>query len=74
LTGQLTKTGRKALDWLAEHGGDGVWCTGGTAVLAQGEIAPYELATWLRLEEGGYVETYGAARHGGKGWGRIRLL
>lgn len=70
----LTQQQRRALDWLAERGGDGVWCTGGGAVMAQGDIAPYERATWQRLEELGHVESYGAARHGGKGWGRIRLL
>jgi ABC-type sugar transport system substrate-binding protein len=69
----VTKAQRKALDWLADHGNDGIFCNGGTAVLARGEIAPFDRVTWQRLEQAGLVETYGARRHGGKGHGRIRV-
>lgn len=70
--GRLTDAQRRALAWLCDRGGDGVWCRGGQVLLCSGEYAPFERKTWARLEEAGLIETYGAKRQGGHGWGRLR--
>jgi hypothetical protein len=59
---------RRALQWLEEHGGDGVWVYNGLLIMAQGEYAPARRVTWEALELNGKVESYEAG--GGK---RIRL-
>lgn len=58
-----TEAGRAALQWLADHGGDGVFAeTGNQVLLAQGERAPVMRSTWNALHKLGYVEFYGRGR------------
>lgn len=59
----VTRAQAFALEWLAEHSGDGVFDLRGV-VLAAGETAPVMRATWNRLADHGLVELYG---------GRIRV-
>lgn len=69
----LTKAQTTALRWLEERGGDGVFDLNGVA-LAQGETAEVTRSTWNALRKAGKVEFYGGARHGGRGYGRLRLV
>jgi hypothetical protein len=64
---------KKALEWFADHGGDGAMTIGCATILAQGEVGPFDRATWQRLADLGMIEFYGGARHGGKGPGRARI-
>ena len=50
----LTKAQRDALQWLAEHNGDGVFDRYGV-LLAAGELAPVMRSTWNALAALGLV-------------------
>lgn len=62
----------QALRWLKEHGGDGMFDKNGV-VLAGGELAPFQRATWNTLRDLGRIEFYGGKADGGKGRGRLRV-
>lgn len=57
----LTKPQRQALEWLQERGGNGVVNRYGK-VMASGEIAGFDAATWLRLICAGLIVSEGPAR------------
>lgn len=67
---KITPAQTKALEWLAEHGGDGAFVQGGATIIAQGEIAPHERKSWVALRDAGRIEFYNVA---GKGYGRVRI-
>lgn len=62
----MTAAQKKALKWLAERGGDGIFDKHGV-LLAAGESAPFRRVTWNALRDLGKVKFYG-----GKS-GRARL-
>ena len=66
---ELTKAQRAAVKWLYNRGGDGMF-TKGQVLLARGELAAVNRATWNSLEKAGppliqYSE--------GKGYKRVRI-
>jgi hypothetical protein len=68
---EITLNQAKALTWLQEHNGDGVFDRNGI-LLAAGELAPHRRQTWNALERAGLVEFYG--KHvDGTGRGRCRV-
>lgn len=69
----LTAPQRRALQWLKDRGGDGIFNRHGV-LLAQGEYAPHERVTWNQLGELGLVEFYDGVRSGGTGHGRLRVV
>lgn len=66
----MTDSQTNAINWLRQHGGDGLFDRNGVLVAA-GERAPFMRLTWNALSELGFVEFY---KPGGKGGGRCRLL
>lgn len=62
----LTSAQKKAVAWLRERNGDGVFDKHGV-LLAAGERAPFERRTWNVLRDEGLIEFYGSGR------GRARL-
>lgn len=62
----LSKPQSKALDWLRERSGDGVFDRNGV-LIACGESAPFMRSTWNALRDAGLIEFYGSGR------GRARL-
>ena len=59
----MTRPETEALQWLREHGGDGVFAGRDyQALLARGETAPFMRSTWNALERLGRVEFYGNRR------------
>lgn len=64
----MTPAQTKALKWLRDHGGDGMFDLNGV-LLAAGESAPFMRATWNTLRDLGKVEIYG----GPKGRSRVRV-
>ena len=69
----VTAAQERALKWLADRGGDGVFDRHGVA-LAQGDSAPFERKTWNALRDAGRIQFYGGARDGGSGYGRLRVV
>lgn len=65
----MTKSQFKALQWLREHGGDGIFDINGV-VMAAGELAPFTRSTWNALRDLGKVEFYNP---NGFGRGRLRV-
>lgn len=67
----LTDAQLSALQWLYRHNGDGAFAFGGKgkALIAAGEVAPVNRATWNILQGRGLVEYYG----GKSGRARCRL-
>lgn len=60
---------KKALRWLYDHNGDGLFDKNGV-FCAAGESAPHERKTWNALRDAECVEFYNPA---GKGRGRMRI-
>jgi hypothetical protein len=72
----ITKSQRRALDWLTRQGGDGVFDKTHVLVAAgerlsggKTEESGFMYGTWLALEKAGLVEFYG----GKNGRGRVRV-
>ena len=65
----MTDSEKKALKWLSEHNGDGVFDKHGV-LLAGGESAPFRRSTWNHLREAGHVVFY---RINGAGAWRVKL-
>jgi len=65
----MTPAQMKALKWLREHGGDGMFDKNGV-LLAAGESAPFMRATWNALRDAGAVEFYG----GPQSRSRVRVI
>lgn len=67
----MTDAQKDALRWLGRHNGDGAFAFGGKgkALIAAGEVAPVNRATWNTLQAMGHVEYYG----GKSGRARCRL-
>jgi len=59
--GTQTAAQHKALEWLKERGGDGMFDRWGK-VVAQGERSMALKATWYNLQELGLVEVYMAPK------------
>lgn len=57
----IGKVQRKALDWLRERGGDGLFNRHGV-LMARGELAPHMRATWNKLIAAGELEKYDGIR------------
>lgn len=56
LPGGITLSMHKAIYWLADHGGEGVFTKPtrrypNQKLIAQGEVAPFEKVTWERLRD-----------------------
>lgn len=59
----VSTTQRDALQWLKDHGGDGVFADKSHQVLyAQGEKAPFMRSTWNKLVAHGHAEFYDGRR------------
>lgn len=58
----LTTSERKALQWLWERLGDGVYAGKGGTLLAMGQIAPFYRTTYDHLCAKGMCERYGNKR------------
>ena len=65
MSATLSSSCRKAVVWLREHNGDGVFDKHGV-VLAAGETGPFMRSTWNTLRDAGLVEFYNPA---GRGYG-----
>lgn len=53
---RLTEAQSRALDWLRERNGTGVWEKPGSCVLiAAGERAPFTRRTWNALRDAGFI-------------------
>ena len=65
----FTQSQRRALRWLYDHSGDGLFDKNGVA-LCGGKSAPYMRATWNALRDLKLVEFYNPL---GKGRGRLRI-
>lgn len=48
---KITTTQAKALQWLNDRGGTGVFGKDGHMVIASGEEAPHERKTWIALRD-----------------------
>ena len=57
----MTEAQEKALKWLKEHGGDGLFDNDGVLVAA-GERAPHMRSTWNILRDLGHIEFYQTKR------------
>lgn len=66
----MTEAQQKALQWLVDRGGDGIFNDGGVLSVA-GEIAPYLPGAWNALCDLGKVEFYNPT---GEGRGRCRVI
>jgi hypothetical protein len=66
----LTQVQQKALKWLTDRNGDGIFDKYGV-LLAAGETAPFMRSTWNALRDHGLLEFYNPA---GKGYGRARVI
>lgn len=66
----MTDAQKKALKWLTERGGDGVFDMNGV-LIAEGEAAPFMRSTWNRLRDLGLIEFYNPL---GRGRGRARVV
>ena len=66
----MTKVQERALQWLKDHTGDGVFDRNGVLVAA-GEPAPHMRSTWNALRDAGMVEFYNPS---GRGHGRCRVV
>lgn len=58
----MTPAQQNALRWFAKRNGDGSYAARGNTLLAGGEIAPFNRATFNGLRDLGYVEFYGTRR------------
>lgn len=65
----MTDSQKKAVEWLRDRGGDGVFDRNGI-LIACGESAPFTRSTWNALAKLGVVEMY---KPTGKGRGRLRM-
>ena len=65
----MTDSEQKALKWLSEHNGYGVFDKHGV-LLAGGESAPFRRITWNHLRDAGLVVFY---RINGAGAWRVKL-
>ena len=68
---KLTGAQRKALDWLEQHNGDGMFDQNGV-LLAAGESGPFMRSTWNGLRKAGWVEFYRLVVGKGLPW-RVRI-
>lgn len=55
----MTGAQKKALEWLRERNGDGVFERNRQVLIAAGERASFTRSTWNALAELRYVEFYG---------------
>lgn len=53
----MTEAQKKALEWLSERNGDGLFDKFGVLVAA-GERAPFMRSTWNALRDSGHIEFY----------------